>query len=361
MRQRLLTVLLALGVLTVPVWAKTTEVRVMTRNQYLGADLNPVIAAQTPAEFATAVSNALTTIALNDFPERALAMAREIADKQPHLIALQEVFDFTLNGANGAPPFRDHIGDLLDALDSLGAHYHVAATVENLDVTIPLSASAFVRTLDRDVILARDDVSASPVHLLGCAKPSVDGCNYQAVAVVPTPFGVPITVERGFVAVDALVGSQHVRFVDTHLESTDLPRIFQTLEAGELSLLLANPANATTAPVIIAGDINSSPADGGFVFNNTSYPSAYQTFGLFGFQDSWDLRPGKPAGFTCCQNEDLRNGASLLNQRIDVVLTNAENVDVKSNLVGDDSASKSTPLNLWPSDHAGVFARLTFK
>ena len=54
------------------------EVRVMTRNLFIGADLNPVLAAQTPAEFAAAVQTTLTQIAASDFPKRAELFADEM-------------------------------------------------------------------------------------------------------------------------------------------------------------------------------------------------------------------------------------------------------------------------------------------
>jgi len=360
MRQRLIIIGLALGVLTVPVRANTTDMQVMTRNLYLGADLAPLLAAETPEEFAAAIDGALGQVALNDFPERADALAHEIADTQPHLVSLQEVSQFTLNGVTGPAPFRDYLTDLLEALAAAGAHYHAAATSYNLDVTIPLPDGSFVGVLDRDVVLARDDVAASPVQLLGCAKPTGDGCGYQVVLSFDTPLGVPISVERGFVVVDAMVEGQPARFVNTHLEDSALPRIFQTLQATELVGLLTNPANATSAPVIVAGDFNSSPEDEPFTFEGTVYPSAYQILTASGLIDSWTLRPGTPPGYTCCQESDLRNNQSVLNSRVDLIFSNLMPAAVKANLVGDDPSDETKPLHLWPSDHAGVFARLRF-
>src|SRR5262245_4315097 len=77
-----------------------SSIEVMTRNQYLGADLTPVILAQTPAEFIQAATAALGQIAANDFPRRAKALAKEVLLTQPDVIGLQEVFDFDLNGQN---------------------------------------------------------------------------------------------------------------------------------------------------------------------------------------------------------------------------------------------------------------------
>jgi hypothetical protein len=74
------------------------------------------VLAATPEDFLAAAEAVLAQIAANDFPERAAALAEEIAERRPDLVGLQEVCDLTLDGANGAPPFRDHLVDLLAAL-----------------------------------------------------------------------------------------------------------------------------------------------------------------------------------------------------------------------------------------------------
>ena len=74
--------------------------------------------------------------------------------------------------------------------------------------------------LDRDVILARDDlVEAGQVApaFVPCARPSAQGCNFQAFIDAEPPAG-QLAVERGFVAVDATVDGRDYRFVNTHLE-----------------------------------------------------------------------------------------------------------------------------------------------
>src|SRR5512145_533398 len=50
-------------------------VTVMTRNVYLGADLDPIIAAGTEEEFFVAVATAWATLQLTNFPARAEALA----------------------------------------------------------------------------------------------------------------------------------------------------------------------------------------------------------------------------------------------------------------------------------------------
>ena len=87
-----LAALLLLGVLSSPAAARHDIIKVMTRNQYLGTDLDPLILAQTPEEFYAAAVVALRQIEANDFPLRARRLAKEVARTKPHVIGLQEVF-----------------------------------------------------------------------------------------------------------------------------------------------------------------------------------------------------------------------------------------------------------------------------
>ena len=151
--------LLVLTVFSAPTFADGDIVKVMTRNQYLGADLTPIILAQTPEELFVAAATALTQAAANNFPLRAQRLATEVALTEPDLIGLQEVVDLKLNGANVGPPFVDHLAVTLAALAAKGQSYVVAATVVNLDITILFDVNGdgtpeTVRVVDRDVILA---------------------------------------------------------------------------------------------------------------------------------------------------------------------------------------------------------------
>lgn len=355
---RIVTVvgLVLLGGMGMPARTQTGDVGVMTRNLYVGADLTPVIAATTPAEFIQAVNSVLLTIGASDFPQRSVGLAREIADKRPHLVGLQEVFQLTLNGNTGAPPFRDLLQDLLDSLAAQGAEYYVVGEVRNLDVTIPVPGLGVVHALDRDIVLARGDVPASAVAVPGC-RVSVDGCNYQVFAALQSPVG-PLNIERGFLVVDAAVQGQSIRFVNTHLEVPELPRVIQAAQAFELIGLLDAMA-VTGQPVVIAGDINSAPTEGDVITAGGVIPSPYRQFLAAGYADTWDLRPGKSPGLTCCQANDLRNDVSQLFKRVDVIFARTAPAETQATLVGVDQEDK-TLSGLWPSDHAGVVARLRF-
>ena len=69
-----LLVLAANGALAKP----TADIKVMTQNQYLGADLTPIIEAGSPEAFNAAVITALLAIGNNNLPARAAALAESV-------------------------------------------------------------------------------------------------------------------------------------------------------------------------------------------------------------------------------------------------------------------------------------------
>ncbi len=346
----------------IPANAVAGEVRVMTRNLYLGTKLTPLIAATTPGEFLAAARSALAQVAANNFPERAGALAEEIVERRPHLVALQEVMDFT-QGGNGPVPFRDYLIDLLDAIAARGGGYIVAAVVQNLAVAIVLPDLGVVGIVDRDVILARTDVRTTvvPTGLL-CTQPSADGCNYEVVVEIPTPFGTTIPIERGFVAVDATVGESHVRFVNTHLEVKDaanpLSGVFQFAQAAQLLGTLAALPTPAGASIIVAGDLNSSPGDAITLVNGLAIVPPYLQLVSAGYTDVWALHRGRRSGFTCCELPDLSNPTSIATERIDLVFSSTEPLAVKARVTGSKPFDRTGPSPLWPSDHAGVVAEM---
>ena len=349
-------------------WAAAEELTVMTRNLYLGADLTPLITAQNKAQFESAVFDIMGTIEDNSFPERAAALAAEIVEKKPHLVGLQEVLNFTIDGANSRPPFYDYLQELQNALKARGANYRVVAVVKNLDLVFPFGINR-IGALDRDVILGHGDVVTEVVDLNKLCQVSEDGCNYQSAARLPNPLATeteplpPIVIERGLVAIDAWVDSFPVRFVNTHLEVREVGPfgLLQATQAFELTQILAAlnsvSLNSLRAPIIVVGDFNSDPRDP--VLAGPIVPP-YLQLTAAGFVDAWTQhRPGNPDGYTCCQEENLLNRKSVLYERVDLIFSSAEPEKVKVHLVGDKIPDKA-PSGLWPSDHAGVGGRMEF-
>jgi endonuclease/exonuclease/phosphatase family metal-dependent hydrolase len=380
MRKILLVIastIMAIGCLPAYAGNDKADIKVMTQNQYLGADLGPVIAA-TPAEYPFAIVDALQAIAIANIPERATSLAESIANRQPHLVALQEVYAFgctslvsgfdTCAAFGGA--FNDHLALTEAALDDLGSDYEVVAVLQNLTIpALPVflpgidGPAMIVSVIDRDVILARGDVDASVVAI-PCRKaaPGSDGCHYQAVATVETPLG-DITVERGFVGVNANVKGEDYLFVNTHLEVRMLgdsqnSTALQPFQASELKATLQAYLSFFPEPprLILAGDFNNGSAN--VPLAPFYFPTAYQQLSSV-FTDTWNLRPGKPDGFTCCQAADLLNGPSSHGERIDIVFALPAPAKVNANVMDAESDDK-TISGLWPSDHASVIAELTY-
>lgn len=401
MKKILLTVvgaLLTLGCMSAYAGKHEADIKVMTQNQYLGADLGPIIAAVTPGEYAKAVAAALQSIAANNIQERSRAMAESIADRRPHLVALQEVYTFDcIEVSAGAcayfeGAFNDHLALTRSALLDYGADYVVAAEIQNLTIPTPFMLSVglpglpvflpgidgpamFVRVSDRDVILARGDVPTSPVTMTCSSKnPGAGGigCHYLNVATVVSPLAGPITVNRGHVAVDAWLKGNEYRFVNTHLEvhilgENPASAALQAAQATELNFDLAvNSSPNPDSRLILAGDINSAPTHepiGGIVPPYQQFANGSTIFGgpmtFAPMTDTWLLRPGRPDGFTCCQSANLLNGSSEHYERIDVVFTRPAPARVKANVM-DATETDKTVSGLWPSDHASVIAELTY-
>jgi len=179
-------------------------------------------------------------------------------------------------------------------------------------------------------------------------------------------------VERGFVGVDATVEGADYRFINTHLEVK--------LLGGELNAAVLQPAQATelwlaildstvfdpTKRLLVAGDFNSSPMD----VSPIGVPTAYQQlangmlingFPLpFGRTDVWNLRPGKPDGFTCCELGDLSNAPSMHYERVDLIFAYPAPLGkTKANVLNAEVKDK-TLSGLWPSDHASVSVELNY-
>lgn len=323
---------------------------VMTQNLYLGSSLVPALSAATPEGFVGAVAQIYATVQYTDFPARAEAVADEIAAHEPDLVGLQEVTRWTTIGPT-APQGYDFLTILQAELDERGLDYSVAAVVDNASIgPAPLAAPGCVlpgpqiicavQLDDRDVILVNDDTP-------GLTWSNPRSGRYAAQEVFASPVGA-LSFDRGWVSIDARLGGQPFRFVNTHLETEAFPAT-QQAQAAEF---VAGPAKGGT--VIAVGDFNSA-ADGS---STTSYA---QLTAPGRFRDAWDeslLGPGS----TCCQSSNtpplapgaLNNPASSLQTRIDLVLSRgaARAVPGQAGLVGDQPFQGTPPF--WLSDHAGV-------
>src|SRR4051812_13494984 len=121
--------------------AKTSDVKVMTRNVFLGADLPPIATAQPGAEFEAAAGGLVDTVAASDPKGRMTLIGDEIAKAKPDLVGLQEVSLYR-KGPKGSPkPAKtviwDYLGLIRKELAKRGQHYTVVAKDYGLDVEGP--------------------------------------------------------------------------------------------------------------------------------------------------------------------------------------------------------------------------------
>lgn len=331
--------------------ADPRPVKVMTRNLYLGADLNRSIAATTVPELLAANAQIFANVQTTNFPERAKALAQEIKDAKPTLVGLQEVALWRSGTFNDPAPATnveyDFLASLRSELAAIEAPYDVVRVQQEADLEAPAGAPYFkdFRLTMHDAIIVRAGLG-SEVQLA-----NDQSANFATNLTLTTGTGQTITVLRGWTAVDAVVNKRAFRFVNTHLEA--FHPLIRLAQAQEL-VAPAGPVGSASGKVSLVGDINSGP--------DLPVPAnrlAYQALIAAGMVDTWPVAnpgdPGPTAGFS-----ELLDDASadVLDNRIDMVLTKGSVGVVSSRITGTDPDNR-TPGGLWPSDHAGVVATLT--
>ena len=316
---------------------------VMTYNVYVGSSAEPLLNVENLLQAPAEVEKMYNNVIAADFPSRAAAIAKTIDTYQPHLIGLQEISlvrrqspgDFLSGNPTQAEDIElDYLQILMDALQSEGLDYQVAARVENLDVEMPLLTATGlddIRLSDYDVILSRSDV--------GISRPT--SANYDTKLTIEL---LGLDIERGYAAVDATVAGTTYRFVNTHLEAfTEDVRVAQTQELVDIFA-------DETLPIILLGDFNTRATHG----------TGYQVLISAGYQDLWQM-DSEGIGNTCCQDGDILNEISDLTVRIDqIFVRNLQVTNVVTHTVGDKSTDR-LDSGLWPSDHAGVVALISVK
>lgn len=322
----------------------------MTRNLYLGADLTPAITATSIPQVLAAGAQIFSTVQRTSFPERAVALAREIADADPMLLGLQEVATWYSGPLNDPAPATtveyDFLQVLLAELAAAGAPYDVVVVQPEADIEGPAGAPFFkdFRLVQHDAILVKAGTGAA-VNLRDPRS-----ANFTSTLVLTTGLGQQIPVKRGWTSVDATVNKRSFRFVNTHLEA--FHPLIRLQQAHEL-LAPTGPLGSAPGDVVLVGDLNSGP--------ELPVPAnrlAYQALVAAGLVDTWlALHPGDP-GFTSGYDELLLDPPGTLEHRVDHVMVKGSVGVIRSKLYGTDPDNR-TPSGMWPSDHAGVLATVT--
>jgi endonuclease/exonuclease/phosphatase family metal-dependent hydrolase len=370
-----LLAVVAVALFAIPAQSKASapgQVKVMTRNLYLGADLGPGIQAQNFNELKDAAGTILNQVDQNNFPVRAKGLANEILQKRPDLVGLQEaaLWRTAPCGSPFIPPQAttvryDFVRLLLGALNRTGANYRLVVNEPEFDLETPAntdhspdhSCDINARLTMNDAILARvgSDV-----------RTSNPGAGHFETLLQEPVSGVPVNVTRGWTKVNANVnGSGWFRFVDTHLEAFDNQKSNHTNQGtdvgnGQVRLAQARelfqPGGPTRGklPAVLVGDLNSDvktaikPGDG----------KADQALLQAGFRERSTANP-----LSCCLNTAVMKApggggrVSDFDHKVDHVMTNDPH---HVGLVNSSVTGRQPIHGYWDSDHAGLFSTLVF-
>jgi endonuclease/exonuclease/phosphatase family metal-dependent hydrolase len=351
-------------------------VTVMTRNLYLGADINrPVLAAATAQaqgkpveEVLVALANATYVTRANvdrtDFRVRAGLLADEIVASEPDLVGLQEVAWWRhgtlqldqVGAPNADVTDYDFLQLLLDALAARGAAYQAVSIAPRADVEAPSFTGAGspdardVRLTMRDVVLMHVESGLSVVD----EGQAVYGVNLH----VPL-LGQTIDFDRGYQWVDVRAGATRLRFVNTHLEAFS-----SDIALAQAAQLLAE-APAPDRSTVFVCDCNSDPLNSSVKpQDHVPHKAAYDLItGAGDFTDEWlRWRPAEQ-GWTSGLSELVNDAtAAGFDHRIDMVFGRTADGDPlgvdRGRVTGTTVDTRDPATGLWPSDHGGVVLRL---
>ena len=318
----------------------TATLVVMTRNLYVGTDVDAVILAlrtEDPLDDIPALLNAITTLQRTDFPARAAAIADEIARVRPHAIGLQEVSEVDVAlPVSGIAIQQDFLSTLLAELAERDLDYVPAAQVRNIEAA-PFPG---VTLVDSDVILVDE------------SRVTVGATTAQNFSENLGEVAPGVSLVRGWVTARVTVSGTEITLASTHLESGSFEGLPE-LRASQAQELIESLDH--DVPAVLMGDLNDIPGS-----------PMYQAVTGAAFRDVWEaLQPGV-AGNTCCHLADLSNEAPALASRIDYIFARGlERLDAEVSgtveLLGESSADRiaGSMGSIWPSDHAGVAAELS--
>ena len=325
-----------------PAAKKKTTVKVMTRNLYLGAELDRAITAPTPEQAYAETGEILDRVYDTNFDARVKPLVAEIKAKKPDLIGMQEVALWR-KGQFGAPDSAatpatevvfDYLTTLKEEMRKQDLDYKAVMVQPEADIEFPVDSFSEDVDGNRDYgatdgtpdfdgrLTMRDVIFAKKGLKISNAK----GANYDTRLDVTLPLGT-VSVKRGFARVDVKKGDEKFRFVDTHFESFAAT----TRNAQALELVADGGPLDTDKPVILVGDLNSDPA------GNTDSSTAYNTVVGAGYKDRGVTED------TCCFSELLRDDdLSNFHSRIDHVLVSTNKIKGLSSSVIGKSQSERT-------------------
>ena len=389
MKRLLVALLVALSLIpVVPAQAAEAQVKVMTRNLYLGSDVG--VAMDLIPNLSAAAQFMWDQVKKTDFNKRAPKLAAEVIAKKPDVVGLQEatiwfckknvfskrteVFNFTKQFlAATKAQGTEYVLAQKNGKTALNTGYSIAAVPF---VTMVNDPETFQPLFGQDKAACGFEIADALAIRADLADKvlKVGNTEYeQTYTIVPTI----MTIYRGYTWADIQIGSTPVRFVATHLESlwdeNKIPNA--AIQAQQLIADLKSTKN----PVVVMGDFNSDPRDPRMPANpnpgeqpvasdvcpaGTSKCNAYLLMTEAGFTDSGP-DPLLPENYTWGMNalltgpdpvrlkvaKQLGNNAGYTDRLDYVFIKNGVSV-TSSGLIG------ATPPNNLNTDHAGIVATL---
>jgi len=264
------SLLLLAGALPAPAAAADSDLVVMTRNLYLGADVSSAL--ELLPDLPAAAQDMWTQVAATDFTARVPVLAQEAALARPAVIGIQEattwecrpsafgsttvVYDFTqqfldATAAAGTP----YVLAQADGRTALNQGYSIPAIPRLTRVVDPATFQPLFGTDEADCGFTIADALAVRADLASAVL-DVGTVEYEnAAAIVP----VLMEIQRGYAWADIRIGTTPVRFVTTHLES--YWKAGAVPASAEQARQLVRDLADLTMPVVVMGDFNADPRD----------------------------------------------------------------------------------------------------
>ena len=390
--RRAVAALVAAGLVAVPLSvtgaadAKPTRppgkpVTVMSRNLYLGADINrPVVAAataqaqgKTPEEVLVALANATYVTRANVDADRLRRPCRPAGPRdrrqraRPHRPAGGGVV--AARPARPRPRRRRGRDDhrlrlpptLLDELAARGAAYVPVSIAPRADVEAPsFTGNPFAGTMGadaRDVRLTMRDVVL--MHVEDGLRVTDEGQAVYAHNLQVPILAKMISFDRGYQWVDVRAGATRFRFVNTHLEAFSCD-----IALAQATQLLAE-APAEDRSTVFVCDCNSDPLNTSVKpQDHVPHKAAYDLItGAGDFTDEWLEWAPAEQGWTSGLSELVNDAtAAGFDHRIDMVFGRTADGDAlgvdRGRVTGTTVDTRDPATGLWPSDHGGVVLRL---
>ncbi len=309
-------------------------VKVMTYNMDAGTDFLYFFAYPLPQ----AVAATIAELEATPFAARAGLLADQIAAEKPYLVSLQEVtlYDTATDGGQRVGLLADQLVLLREALAERRLHYRVVAVQTLTNLAVPIAPDLNFRFLDRNVILARTDLTQAELALSNVQS------GVYAATIEPIDGFLQV---NGWLSVDAKIRGKSLRFFATHLEAPIRPDDTTQVDQGEELIEIMEQSRI---PVVLAGDFNSDASGLGIGPDQT--PTASNIVEA-GYADVWQaLRPAELGLTWPLYLEDIyREQPAAPIERIDLIFARGfDFLDI--DLVGIASP--------FPSDHVGVVATL---